>query len=323
MHFYFDYNSDNVPEDILQLASIDNLIYVDVLSMGAKAMTGLSNAEAEDVGRIKNHWLWRFPVITSDGSHGSVQFGFNLSDTPSIPSDRAQYTGSSRRLSGSNGSGSGSVSSQNLGSDKGAVFDEVDSTSKPPDAPSTSGEYATDDAPSVVGAPSLRTSLGCFIQQPSSGHRHPGTFDIIARPRSEPSWKARFTRSFRLAAGTTFGKLFRSVRSRGMEPFHFRQVGLVIYGCRDGISQFAAAWLKDELLEDGFCEENPPMHIYDLLSWRYSRPTIVGAVTTSDEEEGVIPPIVRAKARSVSYIDRAIWPDGYTHVEDSRLYFKP
>lgn len=92
--------------------------------------------------------------------------------------------------------------------------------------------------PSVVGAPSIRSSLGGFIQQPSEGPRVPGTFDITVRPRTDPSWSHRFTRSFRLAPGTAFGQLFYSVISRGVESFHFRQVEFARFGCQDGMCVF-------------------------------------------------------------------------------------
>ncbi|KAI5980880.1 hypothetical protein EDD15DRAFT_2357806 [Pisolithus albus] len=319
MSFRCDYTSSNVPDEILGMVSLHDSINVDVLSMGAMAGTGLSDHAAEDKGMIKNHWMWRFVVKRPGTLTGQIQFGFNLTETPSVPSDQAQYARSSDRPFDSDSGDPGAFSTRSIGSDEGARFDDVSSINKPPDVLPTSGEHAASDTPSAVD---IRSALGGVIQQPSRGPRVPGTFGIFVRPRAEASWSHRFTRSFRLAPGTTFGQLFRSVTSRGMEPFCFQQVGLARFGCRDGISQFAAAWLADGLMVDGICVEKPPTHIYDLLCWRYSRPAIVGEVTTSDEdeaEEGA--PRIRGFRSSRSYIDRAIWPEGYVHVEHPKLLF--
>lgn len=326
MSLHGDFTSNDVPDWVLDLPSFNGTINVDVLSVGAMAGTGLSNEDAEDKGLIKNHWVWRFLVKGPGLLEGQIQFGFNLEETLSVPSDQAQYARSSDRPYDSS-SGLGAVSIRSLGSDDGATFDDVSSTNKPPAALSvseehtTSKERATSNAPSVVVASSIKSSLGGFIQQPSRGPPVPGSFDITVRPRTDPSWSHRFTRSFRLAPETTFGKLFRSVRSRGMEPFNFQQVEFARFGCRDGISQFAAAWIADNLMLDGICLERPRTHIYDLLCWRYSRPAIVGQVTTSDEEAEEGAPKIKGFSSSRSYIDRAIWPVTYTHVEDPRLLF--
>lgn len=70
---------------------------------------------------------------------------------------------------------------------------------------------------------------------------------------------------------------------------------------------------------DGICQERTRTHIYDLLCWRYSQPTVSGRVTTSDEEEEEGAPKIRGFSSSRSYIDRAVWPEGYTHVEHPKL----
>jgi len=237
MSLHGDYTSRDVPQEILNKVTLDGLINVDVLSMGAMAGSGLSDEAAEDKGLIKNHWMWRFLVQGPGALTGQIQFGFNLKETPSVPSDQAQYARSSDRSFDSSSGGAGAVSTRSLASDDSAKFDDVSSINKPP-ALSSSGEHVISDAPSVIGVPSIRSSLGGFIQQPSEGPRVPGTFDITVRPRTDPSWSHRFTRSFHLAPGTTFGQLFHSVTSRGMEPFHFRQVEFARFGCRDGMYIF-------------------------------------------------------------------------------------
>ncbi|KIO08014.1 hypothetical protein M404DRAFT_23262 [Pisolithus tinctorius Marx 270] len=155
------------------------------------------------------------------------------------------------------------------------------------------------------------------------GPRVLGSLDIIVRPRVTPSWRHRFTRSFPLAPHTTFDQLLKSVTSRGMMPFYFQQVGFARFGCRDAISQFAAAWSTDGLLLDLLCRENPRTHIYQLLGRRYSWPTVTGAVTTSDEEEeeeGVVR-TTRGFSTAQSYIQRGVWPKEYEHVEHPLLEF--
>ena len=57
------------------------------------AGSGLSDEAAEDKGLIKNHWMWRFLVKGTGNLTGQIQFGFNLKETPSLPSTLAAATG--------------------------------------------------------------------------------------------------------------------------------------------------------------------------------------------------------------------------------------
>ncbi|KIO08015.1 hypothetical protein M404DRAFT_23263, partial [Pisolithus tinctorius Marx 270] len=106
MNFDDDYTLENVPQEILNLVSLDNSINVDVLSMGGLAGSGLDDQAAEDLGLIKNHWVWRLVVEAPHGGNGLIQFGFNVSRTASVPSDKAQYNADSVRWLGSDLSGS-------------------------------------------------------------------------------------------------------------------------------------------------------------------------------------------------------------------------
>ncbi|KAJ3547012.1 hypothetical protein NMY22_g1826 [Coprinellus aureogranulatus] len=156
----------------------------------------------------------------------------------------------------------------------------------------------------------------------------------------------RFTRSFPLKAGTTFGQLLQSLVSRGMEEMKFRKLGTAYLGCRDGVcvlscsaltiflylfteppwlftprrSQAVAAWSADGYLMDPVCREDPQHHILQLLQWRYftcSVPADLG----SDEDETCNHPNTQGVGKSVSNVDRAIWPTGFMHVEHEMLTY--
>ena len=89
------------------------------------------------------------------------------------------------------------------------VFSNVKSLGKPPD---------------------ITTSSGLF-QQPTEGAPHPGVFNVSVRSRTEPSRSIIIVFKLPLRPGTTFGQLIDALS--GMEPFHFRKIGVALFGCRD------------------------------------------------------------------------------------------
>ena len=83
-----------------------------------------------------------------------------------------------------------------------------------------------------------------------------------------------------------------------------------------------AAWIADGLLVDPVCQEVPRWHIFQLLCWRYSRLSVPDDIYSSDDEDGQNRPKVMGFSSSISYIDRAVWPAEYVHVENPMLHFK-
>jgi hypothetical protein len=228
-----NYTSKNVPSHILDMVVLKNKINVDVLSMGAMAGTGLDDDQAEDKGMIKNHWMWRV-IVTKENILGQVLFGFSLPPASSIGSNEAQYARSSDRGFSSDSSDAGLDCTQSLDSGKSRRFSGV-SDNKPPAVSSSEGHGPNDAQADVV----ISSSHGDIIQQPvdwpSEGAPVPGEIRISVRPRIDASYYHRFTRSFTLEPGTTFGQLLKSMTSRGMEGFHFRKLDTTYLGCRDGM----------------------------------------------------------------------------------------
>jgi len=304
MSFRGNFTPQNVPQDILDKVILYDKINIDVLSMGAMVGTGLSDEVAEDKGLIKNHWMWRVLIKDEEsGFIGQILFGFNVDLGSTVGSNEAQYAPSINRPFSSESGSVDTHNSQNPGSDGNGSYSDV--------------------AQSVVRLPPIKASSdGHDIQQPSEGAPVRGQLDIIVRPRAEPSWSHRFTRSFALNPGTTFDQLLRSMTSRGMEDFRFRKLGTAKLGCRDGISQATTAWIADNLLADPVCQEEPRRHIFELLCWRYSQPSVPDDIYSSSDESGQNRPNIIGFSSSWSPIDRAVWPEGYVHFEDSRLQFK-
>jgi len=85
-------------------------------------------------------------------------------------------------------------------------------------------------------------------------------------------------------------------------------------------SQAAAAWYADNLLTDMVCVEQHSEHLYDLLGWKYSRPTVSANLSNSETEDLDAQP-VRGWMRTVSRTDRAVWPANYVHVENEKLIY--
>lgn len=85
-------------------------------------------------------------------------------------------------------------------------------------------------------------------------------------------------------------------------------------------SQAAAAWHADNLLTDMVCVEQPRKHLYDLLPWKYSRPTVSANLSDEDIEDPSVP-LTRGLKTTVSWIDRAWWPKDYVHFEHEKLLF--
>ncbi|KAG8730309.1 hypothetical protein FRC10_002895 [Ceratobasidium sp. 414] len=108
-----------------------------------------------------------------------------------------------------------------------------------------------------------------------------------------------------------------------MEPFYFRKIETAYLGCRDGISQAAAVWHKKGYLLDCMCREEPHRHIFDLLGWRYAKPTSSANFSSGEasEEEQAVEPL-RGLSASQNPIDRAVWPTEYKHIHHYLLHYK-
>ncbi|KIK22515.1 hypothetical protein PISMIDRAFT_497578 [Pisolithus microcarpus 441] len=72
--------------------------------------------------------------------------------------------------------------------------------------------------------------------------------------------------------------------------------------------------------EDMVCVEQPRKHLYDLLPWKYSRPTVSANLSDEDIEDPSVP-LTRGLKTTVSWIDRAWWPKDYVHFEHEKLLF--
>jgi hypothetical protein len=232
-----DFTPADVPAARLQEVIKDVKIHADshILDAGPMAGTGLSHQAATDKGLTKNHWIWRVLIDADAGVTWQIQFGMNIKSVPSVDSMQGRYAGSSR-------------ADPDSASDQ--VFSDVGSLSKPPAVDSQgkpvvggsngngggsddSGPAKFSDAGSQNIPPSIRSSDGGVIQQPTEGAPVLGVLDIKVRSRTAPSHSAYTVRTFVLAAGTTFGQLLHALTSRGMEPFRFRKIGVAFLGCRD------------------------------------------------------------------------------------------
>lgn len=230
-----NYTSTTVPAQILDLPIKDNLIYVDVLNAGRKVGLTLDEQAAEDKGLVKNHWTWRVLLDSPSGLTTQLQFGFNLKKTQSVASDVAQCGGSSRW-------GGSSIGDRDINSDEVGVHSDVKSVLEKPATIDIGSLWAqatqlgiTDDSSAQRIAPSILSSTGSAINQPTEGAPALGSLVIKARSRTGPSLRAYFTRSFTLAANTTFGQLLEAMTTRKMEPFMFRKIDTAYLGCRDGM----------------------------------------------------------------------------------------
>jgi hypothetical protein len=331
-----NFTSANVPDVLLQKVIINSQIYSDVLNAGAMVGTGLSREAAADKGLSKNHWIWRVLIEGGPGDIWQIQFGMNVNPVTSVESMQAQYAGSS--------SSEHDFAPDEVFSDIGSINKPplVDSQGKPVVVSSSGNGGSSDnrgsakfsDAGSQDIPPSIRSSDGGVIQQPTEGAPIPGVFEIKVRGRITPSDSVITVRTFALAAGTTFGQLLHALTSRGMEPFRFRKIGAAYLGCRDFMcvvlqssaayplilfslrlysSQAAAAWISDGLMLTGLCSEMPVQHIFVQLGWRYTRPLVPSHRDDTITEDGV--------CRTPNLIDRAVWPNNYVHFEDNRLMY--
>ncbi|KAI6120133.1 hypothetical protein EDD16DRAFT_1577784 [Pisolithus croceorrhizus] len=213
----------------------------------------------------------------------------HLREIPSAASDVAQYRGSSR-------SGESSIGDRDTSSDEAGVHTDVGSVLEKPATIHIGSLGAqvtqlsvTGENPALPIAPSILSSTGGVVDQPTEGAPALGSLDIKARPRVDRSLRAYSTRSF---TNTTFGQLLEAMTTRKMEPFMFRKIGTAYLGCRDGVSQAAAAWHADNFLTDMVCIEQPRKHFYDLLPWKYSWPTIFADLSDEDIEDPN-PPLIR------------------------------
>ncbi|KAG8934472.1 hypothetical protein FRC01_002540 [Tulasnella sp. 417] len=308
-----NYTSTTVPPELLALPVKNNVVYVDVLKAGPLVGTNLDVETAEDRGLVKNHWVWRVLVDGSAGSVGQIQFGFSLERTPSVPSDAAQYVPSTRASSGS-----GAIHSK-VGSEE-ADYSDVENVDKPPTVNPVEVGVANigvvddvtkpyhDDTESI--AASSLFSISDLIYQRTEGAPAPGTLEIATRTRTEPPWSTCLTRSFALATNTTFGALLTAMTSRNMEPFRFRKIGVAFLGCRDGISQAAAAWQAEGYMPSLICLEDPHEHLYDLLCWRYSRPLVSeGLSDTSSDQESLPDTSLDQESLPDTSLDQESLPD--------------
>ena len=193
-----------------------------------------------------------------------------------------------------------------------------------------SGPAEFSDAGNQDIPPTIRSSNGGFIQQPTERVPVLGLFEIksaAARlhptaptppspphsstaPRSVNSctplrptaWSHFvFARSeLRLWAAVTSCTSFCNLHL----PFPFL---FIFYS-----SQAAAAWISNNLMSTGLCSETPVQHIVLLLGWRYTRPLVPGDLDDSDESDDTA---------TQQDIDRAVLPKDYVHHEGSRLKY--
>ncbi|KAG9040392.1 hypothetical protein FS837_000713 [Tulasnella sp. UAMH 9824] len=285
-----------------------------------------------------------------DESIAQIQFGFNLRPNLSVGSNAGQYRGSSRVGSSGSGEGEGEGAHYSdveiLGkphvveNDQGSLKVSVTSFSIEGEEVKTGGSVevgvakasAEDDEAEASNnkdhphPPNIVSSNGSIILQPIQGPPVPAVLDIKVRSRANPSWRTYFTCSFPLKPRTTFGELLNIMRERHMEGFKFRKIGIAYLGCRDGISQAAAAWHDTGYLLDYMSLEEPHRHLFDLLGWRYSRPTVDANLTdssSSDNERGEVQPVPsRGFCTSVNPIDRAVWPPEFVHIPHHLLIYK-
>ncbi|ETW82520.1 hypothetical protein HETIRDRAFT_450365 [Heterobasidion irregulare TC 32-1] len=192
-----DYTAENVPEHIKNKVIVGNVLYVDVVNVGAMVGTNLEDKEARNLGLIKNHWTFRALLDfgrSGKDDIGQVNFGMDVEHSASIGSNEGQCARSSR-------------SDPESGSD--IVYSPVTSFSKPfapssdgifqaalPLVPATGdGSHGSFDSQSVVNSdvdsvskpPNITSSDGVLLQQPTEGAPHPGGFNIKIRGRTEPS----------------------------------------------------------------------------------------------------------------------------------------
>lgn len=73
---------------------------------------------------------------------------------------------------------------------------------------------------------------------------------------------------------------------------------------------------------DPVCRERRRLHIYILLGWRYFRVLASDDIYSSSDEVAQNAPQVPGFGYRPSDIDRAVWPQGYVHVENSMLVYK-
>ena len=118
-----DYTSTTVPPEISALPIKDDLLHVGALKVGPIAGVDLGVHAAEDQGLVKNNWVWCVLFDSSEGSIAQLQFGFNIEETPSIPSDASQYAASSRA--------GGSSIDHDTGISESAAYKDTGSIEKP------------------------------------------------------------------------------------------------------------------------------------------------------------------------------------------------
>jgi hypothetical protein len=107
-----DYSFDTIPDDVRMKTVVDQILHVDVLDAGEMAGTGLNTEQSSYLGKIKNHWEGRVQIRNgpTPKDEQAVIFGVEPDTTFSVPSDVAQYAGSTSR-SGSSDSSSIPISS--------------------------------------------------------------------------------------------------------------------------------------------------------------------------------------------------------------------
>jgi hypothetical protein len=82
------------------------------------------------------------------------------------------------------------------------------------------------------------------------------------------------------------------------------------------------AWMEDGYMTDLLCLEVRHVHLFNLLGWRYFRPSVPRDDFSSSDEEGNNLLNIRGFGQSPSDIDRAIWPVGFKHIENTMLMYK-
>ncbi|KAF9779666.1 hypothetical protein BJ322DRAFT_1024514 [Thelephora terrestris] len=241
--------------------------------------------------------------------------------TPSVGSDEAQYAPSSRDGS-SPGSGGEQFDFYEDSSDP-EVYSPVDSNTKPTELSDPGVEpkpvvIQEGMVENVVIAPaSIRSSGGHPICQPVEGRPVRGALTIKVVDRTAPSINAfavfDLTLTVKADIKLMLDDLIGTLRKRGMEPFYFRKIDFVIFGCRDFIFNSAAEFI-DKDYTDGMVKKEKK-HIFELLGWRYAKP--------EDQTSHVLLKSNREVSCFENPVDRAVWPKGFiAHVDkENRIKF--
>ncbi|ETW76121.1 hypothetical protein HETIRDRAFT_455685 [Heterobasidion irregulare TC 32-1] len=323
MSLFGRYYRQDLTDEVLSLVVQGGVIRVEVMNAGPMAGLGLSDADAADRGKMKNHWRFAAVLKDDNGTSYGTTFGVDP-ENPASDEQNADFVRSKEPpmlnkdvvwkdidrsgtavvrafpiIRSASGVPTGSKGKPPMWSDK-EDFEHIVSLDK--------------SGASIVHAPAgIRSASGVYIRQRAEGTPQAGIFGLRISEYYTPSDNTFAVFHIPVTIERlTLGEILLTFEEQGMFPFFFRKLDFAIFGCRDFIFN-AVARLIEKGYTDGFVKEEEK-HIFELLNFRYSRARedIVGAMTLKSS----------TKARYFeSAVDRAVWPQGFIAAVDDRVKF--